>query len=285
MATQLRTGFTHHTSANDRAIINSLVVESIQVAGFEVKYLPRTSNNIDTIFEDAETSSFDDAYAIEMYFGANSLTGFGGDGDLITQFGYEVRDTVQLVVSLSRFVSEIGTPASLERPREGDLIHLPFSKQLYEITFVEDQEPFFQLGYGYIYQLECSLFQYADEEFDTGDVTIDSVETALAYQINLTVNPFTGIFTVGTTVYQGEVGSETAKAEVVLWSSGTNTLRVMNIQGAFKTTEVVKYDGSNYGTVTAIADQDTVTSQSAEFETLADSGIVDFTESNPFGDF
>ena len=78
MATQLRSGFTHHTSTNDRNIINGFVVESIQVVGFDVKYLPRTSNNIDTLFEDAEVSSFNSEFTVEMYFGENSLTGFGG---------------------------------------------------------------------------------------------------------------------------------------------------------------------------------------------------------------
>ena len=275
----LRSGLSHHTSTNDRALIDSLVVESIQFVGFEVSYLPRTSNNVDTLFEDAETSSFETAYTIEMYFGENSLTGFGGEGDMITRFGFEVRDTVQLVVSLSRFKTVVGDPESILRPREGDLIHLPFSKQLYEITFTEDQEPFFQLGYGYIWQMECSLFQYADEEFDTDVAAIDAIETALAYQINLTVTT-SDTFVVGTTVYQGSLGSETAKAEVVSWSSPT--LRVMNIQGAFKNESIT--DGTNNGTVTNVADQDTTTSQSAEIEALGLS-IVDFSESNPFGDF
>ena len=287
MATQLRSGFTHHTSTNDRNIINSLVVESIQVVGFDVKYLPRTSNNIDTLFEDAEVSSFNSEFTVEMYFGENSLTGFGGEGDLITRFGYEIRDTVQLVVSVTRFETEVGDPlkADIDRPREGDLIYFPFSKQLYEITFTEDQEPFFQLGTGYIYQLECSLFQYADEDFDTGDVTIDAIETALSYQINLTLNNITGSFITGNTVYQGvDLASATAKAEIVLWNSPV--LRVMNIQGAFKTQEEVKYDESNKGTIVlnGISDQDTASSQSSEIE-LLETGIVDFSESNPFGEF
>ena len=286
MATQLRSGFTHHVSTNDRNLINNLVVESIQVVGFDVSYLPRTSNNVDTLFEDAETSSFNVAYPIEMYFGENSLTGFGGEGDLITRFGYEVRDSVQFVVSVTRFETEVGDPlkADINKPREGDLIYLPFSKQLYEITFTEDQEPFFQLGYGYVYQLECSLFQYADEDFDTGDVTIDAIETALAYQVNLTLEGISGSFTAGTTIYQGEVGLETAKAEVVSWD--TPVLRVMNIQGAFITQTEVKYDVGNKGTivVNGISDQDTGSSQSSELE-LLETGIVDFSESNPFGEF
>ena len=177
----------------------------------------------------------------------------------------------------------------LNRNSEGDLIYLPFGKagpQLYEITFVEDQIPFFQLGKTFIYQLECSLFQYADEDFDTGSTavqqTINAIESTLSYQINLTLSSITGSFTIGNTVYQGtDLASATAKAEVVSWDSPV--LRVMNIQGAF-VNDVVKYDGSNYGTVSSVADQDTTTSQSSEIETLAQS-IVDFSETNPFGEF
>ena len=104
----VRAGFSHHTSTNDRALVEKLTVESIQFVGFDVQYLPRTSNNIDTLFDDAETSSFDNAYTVEMYFGENSITGWGGEGDLITRFGYEVRDTVQLVIAVSRFETVVG---------------------------------------------------------------------------------------------------------------------------------------------------------------------------------
>lgn len=277
-------------SGTEHTLINDLVVESIQIVGFDVQYLPRTSNNVDTLFEDAETSSFDNAYTVEMYFGENSMTGFGGEGDLITRFGYEVRDTVQLVIAMSRFTSEI-TEASVNpqptitRPREGDLVYFPFSTQLYEITFVEDQVPFFQLGKNFIYQLECSLFQYADEDLDTGVTAIDSIETALSYQVNVTLTDILSTPTAGMPVHQGTFGSETAKAEVVSYSSPI--VRIMNIQGSLKTGETLKTTNLEVvlGTISSIEDQDTTLSQSTEIETLADSGIVDFTESNPFGEF
>ena len=280
----VRVGFPHHTDTKDRALLDKLVVESIQFVGFDVNYLPRTSNNIDTLFEDAEVSSFNDSYAVEMYFGENSLTGFGGEGDLITRFGYEVRDTVQLVIAVSRFDTEVGAvgKASISRPREGDLIHFPFSSQIYEITFVEDMIPFFQLGKNFIYQLECSLFQYADEDFDTGVTAVDAIETALSYQLSLRLSGSGQTFTVGTTVYQGAVGSETAIAEVASWNP--QWLNVMNIQGTFKIeTTLIGTEGT--GVVLEVAEVNKATSQSTEIEALADSGIVDFSETNPFGDF
>ena len=205
----VRAGFTHHTSTTDQALVTSLVSETIQVVGFDVNYLPRTQNNIDTLFDDAESESFTTSYTIEMYFGQDTINGFGGGGDIITRFGYEIQDTCQLVCAMSRFTDVVTAgDANIIKPREGDLIYLPLSKQLYEITFTEDQIPFFQLGKNYIWQMECSLFRYDQEDMNTGIANVDNIETA------------TDTFT-----------------------------------------------------------------QSTDIETNADSGIVDFTESNPFGVF
>ncbi|MAH43568.1 hypothetical protein CL614_07685 [archaeon] len=205
----IRTGFTHHSSTTEQSLVQNLVTEAIQVAGFDVNYLPRTSNNIDTIFDDAEKNSFTTSYAIEMYFGQDTIQGFGGGGDVLGRFGYEVQDACQLVCSMSRFTAIVTAgDATITRPREGDLIYLPFSSQLYEITFSEDQVPFFQLGKNYIWQMECSLFRYAQDTLDTGISAIDDIATA--------------------------------------------------------------------------TDQFT---QSTDIETAADGGIVDFTETNPFGTY
>ena len=205
----VRTGFTHHTSTTEQALVQNLVTESIQIVGFDVNYLPRTSNNMDTLFDDAEKNSFTTSYVIEMYFGQDTIQGFGGGGDVLGRFGYEVQDACQLVCSMSRFTSVVTAgDANIIKPREGDLIYLPFSKQLYEITFTEDQVPFFQLGKNYIWQMECSLFRYAQDTLTTGISEVDDIATA--------------------------------------------------------------------------TDQFT---QSADIETAADGGIVDFTETNPFGTY
>ena len=151
----VRTAFTHHSSTAEQALVTSLVTETIQIVGFDVNYLPRTQNNIDTLFEDAERDSFSASHTIEMYFGQDTLQGFGGGGDVITRFGYEIQDTCQLVVSMSRFTAVVtAADSSIIKPNEGDLIYLPFSSQLYEITFTEDQIPFFHLGKNYVWQIE-----------------------------------------------------------------------------------------------------------------------------------
>jgi len=173
----VRTAFTHHSSTAEQALVTSLVTETIQIVGFDVNYLPRTQNNIDTLFEDAERDSFSASHTIEMYFGQDTLQGFGGGGDVITRFGLEIQDTCQLVVSMSRFTAVVtAADSNITKPNEGDLIYLPLSSQLYEITFTEDMIPFFQLGKNYIWQMECSLFRYGQQDLETGITAVDAIE-------------------------------------------------------------------------------------------------------------
>ena len=282
--------FNHGTSVVEQTLLNNMVVESIQIMGFDVNYLPRTRNNIDTLFEDAERNSFTTQHTIEMYLDENTLVSGFGNADTVTRFGFEVPDTAQFTVSQSRFTDVVtAADATILLPREGDLVYLPMSKQVYEIMFVEDMVPFFQIGKNYVYRLDSQLFQYADEELDTGIADIDSVETTLSYHIDLTMNVGgSGTFTVGSTVYQGStLATSTARGEVVSWDSSTRVLRVMNIDGSFAVSTAVT-DGtaswvlSSYDAMTMAGDG---FSQNLEIETDADSGIVDFSETNPFGNF
>ena len=282
--------FNHGTSVVEQTLLNNMVVESIQIMGFDVNYLPRTRNNIDTLFEDAERNSFTTQYTIEMYLDENTLVSGFGNADTVSRFGFEVPDTAQFTVAQSRFTDVVTAgDATILLPREGDLVYLPMSKQIYEIMFVEDMVPFFQIGKNYVYRLDSQLFQYADEELDTGITDIDSVETTLSYHIDLTMNVGgSGTFTVGSTVYQGStLATSTARGEVVSWDSSTRILRVMNIDGSFTVSTAVT-DGtaswvlSSYDAMTMAGDG---FSQNLEIETDADSGIVDFSETNPFGNF
>ena len=204
-----RSAFTHNTSTIEQDLVQNMVDEVIQIVGFDLKYLPRTRNNIDTLFDDAERESFSTAHTLEMYFGQDTIQGFGGGGDVIGRFGLEILDTCQLVCSVKRFADVItAADSNIIRPQEGDLIYIPMSSQIYEITFTEDMIPFFQLGKNYVWQMETSLFRYGQEDLSTGITEVDAVESQA----------------------------------------------------------------------------DTFT-QSTAIETDADSGIVDFTESNPFGTF
>ena len=271
-------------NTNEHYLVQSMVDESIKNFGIDVQYLPRTQNNIDTILNDAETSSFSTKYTIEVYLG--TLEGFGGQ-DQIGQFGFEVRDTADFIISMKTFDTIVTTADStILRPREGDLIYLPFSKQLFELTFVEDEQPFFQLGKNYVYQVSTALFRYEDEDFDTGDADIDVIETNLAQRTVLTLQAGgTGTFVAGETVTQAlAAGSVVAE---VLTFVGT-TLTVIDRSGNFIASNSIPITTSSASWTITGVDTNTMAddpiSDNLEFET-AGTSVIDFTETNPFGEF
>ena len=273
-------------NTNEHYLVQSMVDESIKNFGIDLQYLPRTQNNIDTILNDAETSSFSTAYTMEVYLG--TLEGFGGQ-DQIGQFGFEVRDTADFIISMKTFDTIVTTADStILRPREGDLIYLPFSKQLFELTFVEDEQPFFQLGKNYVYQVSTALFRYEDEDFDTGDADIDVIETNLAQRTVLTLQAGgTGTFGSGESVSQA-LAAGSVLAEVLTFV-GT-TLTVIDRSGNFIASNSIPIVGATSGASWTITGVDTNTmaddpiSDNLEFET-AGTSVIDFTETNPFGEF
>ena len=273
-------------NTNEHYLVQSMVDESIKNFGIDVQYLPRTQNNIDTILNDAETSSFSTAYTMEVYLG--TLEGFGGQ-DQIGQFGFEVRDTADFIISMKTFDTIVTTADStILRPREGDLIYLPFSKQLFELTFVEDEQPFFQLGKNYVYQVSTALFRYEDEDFDTGIADVDVIETNLAQRTVLTLQAGgTGTFGSGESVSQA-LAAGSVLAEVLTFV-GT-TLTVINRSGNFIASNSIPIVGATSGASWTITGVDTNTmaddpiSDNLEFET-AGTSVIDFTETNPFGEF
>lgn len=158
----------NHT--NEQDLIHKLVEESIQIMGIDVVYLPRELQKEDTLFGEDVISSFTETYPIEMYI--ESIESFEGEGDLLQKFGLAVKDEVNLTVATRRFEEETGMTV----PREGDLIYFPLSKGMFEIKFVEDEQPFYPLGTLPMYKLRCELFDYSYEQIDTGDEDIDLVD-------------------------------------------------------------------------------------------------------------
>ena len=166
------------------------------------------------------------------------------------------------------------------------MIWFPITKHLFEIQFVEVEKPFYQLGKGYVWECQCELFEYSDEEIDTGIAELDAIETAFANAITVgLVAGGTGDFTAGETVTGG---SSNVTAEVKSWDSSTRTLIVLNRSGTFTIPETLTGGTSSASWTTAtyntIDNKNAAISidQNYEFET-ADNEIIDFTEANPFG--
>ena len=137
----------------------------------DVLYCPREIIQKDGVFNEEVIGEFNDSYLIEAYM--ENFDGFQGGGDLLTKFGVAQTDEITMVISQQRFSDLISQFLLLdkdyqapERPQEGDLIYLPLTSNYFEIKFVEHEEPFYQLGKGYVYKLRAELFEYSDEQGD-----------------------------------------------------------------------------------------------------------------------
>lgn len=170
--------FFQNGTAGEQSLIQSLVNEQIKMYGIEVYYMPRKYLTKFTVIKEVIQSEFDNAYPIEAY--VDSYDGYAGEGTILSKFGIQEKDDLTLIVSRERFEDYI-TPLiknlpNIElatRPKEGDLIYFPLGERLFEIKYVEHEQPFYQLQKNYVYQLRCELFRYEDEVIDTGVETID----------------------------------------------------------------------------------------------------------------
>ena len=177
-------------SRGEQRLVQSLINEHLKIYGVEVTFIPRKFVNQSTIIEEVTASKFDDNFAIEAY--VENYDGYAGAGDVLTKFGMSLRDEVTLTISKERFEEFIapfmdsGDDFELSsRPREGDLVFFPLGQRLFEIKFVEHEEPFYQLGSNYVYKLKCELFEYEDEVIDTSIEAIDTQVDDVGYIADL----------------------------------------------------------------------------------------------------
>ena len=297
---------------SEQLLYEDLIIESLGIYGQDVYYIPRTIVNRDSILNEDPASTFDDAFLMEMYI--ENTEGFEGEGDLYSKFGLQIKDTATFIVSRRRWDDRVGPFSSQvenPKPAEGDLVFLPMTNSFFEINFVEDEQPFYQLSNLPVYKLECSLFEYNDEDFETGVEEIDTATAKAAYQLPLDVTITGGNhFTVGEIVEQiitpasggtpavrvfGEVQQRTKSSDILskIWvsnigSDGTTETKTFTTgatitgkeSGFTGTIAKIYSDVTDTTGVTMPADEE---AQNVDFELDAD-GFIDFSESNPFGD-
>ena len=158
----------------EQNLLNDLIVESIQIHGMNVVYIPRQLNNFDPLLGTDDQSSYTKTYLIEMYL--KSIMGFSGDREFMSKFaGLEIRDQVVWTVSRTRFQADIGDDIGSIRPREGDVIYFPVNERIFQIKHVDQYEMMYPLGQAYTWEITCELFEYSDEHFDTGIHHLDRI--------------------------------------------------------------------------------------------------------------
>ena len=177
-------------SRGEQRLVQSLINEHLKIYGVEITFIPRKFVNQSTIIEEVTASKFDDNFSLEAY--VDTYDGYAGAGDVLTKFGMSLRDEVTLTISKERFEEFIAPFMDADddielssRPREGDLVFFPLGQRLFEIKFVEHEEPFYQLGSNYVYKLKCELFEYEDEVIDTSIEAIDTQVEDVGYIADL----------------------------------------------------------------------------------------------------
>ena len=227
----------------EQHLYEDLMIEQLRIYGQDVFYIPRTLVKEDELFGEDTLSKFDDAYQIEMYF--ENVEGYEGEKEIMSKFGLQMNEDVTFVVARRRFEQLVSHDSNLivkTRPNEGDLVYFPKVKKVFEISFVDHDDPFYKIHNVPAFKLKCKTFEYSGEDIDTGITEIDAIESANSLdmlQHQLTLEDGTGQIQLETGDYI--------------------------IQEAF-VVDTIDENAMN------------------DFFETQDDNIIDFSESNPFGD-
>lgn len=277
--------FQHQYNAvtQDQTLFNNLIVESIQVKGLMHYYLPRTLKNFDAFFGEDQASAFNSAIGIEMYL--KTVEGYGGEGSFLEKFGLEIRDSAVLVVAISRFQEEVTSVfPSIKRPMEGDIIAFPSPVdnriRFFEISFVNNESVFYQIGKLYTYELTVKNFEYSGETFQTGITALDSYDTTHSLSTEILVAAGAINYSVGERVSQ--IGGFSGECI----SFANNTLVLIKIVGELDETLplIGAISGASRTIVTLETEvgQDSALNDNDYVQTKVTEGLINFSESNPF---
>ena len=276
---------------SEQLLVEDLLIEALKIYGMDVYYLPRSSGDeVDYIYGEDSNKQYTAAYPIELYL--ENVTGMDGEQDFISKFGLEIRDEVTLLVSRRRFASTVPQ----RRPHEGDLIYVPLVQNFFEITFVEhenNQAMFYTLGRGrganvYVYALKLKQFVFSNELVSTGITEVDDQIRDAYSRTRITLNTGSGTFVNDEIVYQGNsLANATAQAIVHTFTKNTH-IDVVRTKGTFISGSIKGNTSNALWTINTVSDTATMNTafedvvDNARIEAEAD-GIMDWTETNPFG--
>ena len=196
---------------------------------------------------------------------SSNLTTVSGDGSF-----YIIQDTAA---------------TDADRPLEGDLVYHPVLTKVFEVSFVDHDEPFHQLDNNPVYKLRCKQYEYSQEVISTGIAAIDAIEDDL---------------TTDTTEYQFTLEQSTTQNENMALEYSLDGLLLEETDGDNITAEnddssvgtnILLENAADSGDPAYLIQEDYIvgdmstdkTAQNELFDSL-DDDILDFSESNPFGD-
>jgi len=227
----------------EQHLYEDLMIEQLKIYGQDVYYIPRTLVKEDQLLGEDVLSKFGDAYLIEMYF--ENVEGYEGEKEIMSKFGLQMNEDATFVVAKRRFEQLVSTDSNLivkTRPNEGDLVYFPRVKKMFEISFVDHDDPFYQVHNIPAFKLKVKTFEYGSEDIDTGIAEIDAIETDNSLDAGL---------------------------HQLSMEDGTGS--ILSETGHYIILETYKVDTIDENAMN-------------DFFDTADDSVLDFTESNPFGD-
>lgn len=93
--------FNNFSYGREQDLVEDLVIESIRQYGHNVRYIPRTIVARDNLYSEDSLSTFDAAAEVEVYI--KNVEGFEGEGDLLSKFGLQLRDQITFTMARKRF--------------------------------------------------------------------------------------------------------------------------------------------------------------------------------------
>jgi len=262
----------------EQNLYEDLMIEQLKIYGQDVFYIPRTLVKEDELFGEDTLSKFGDAYLIEMYF--ENVEGYEGEKEIMSKFGLQMNEDVTFVVARRRFEQLVSHDSNLivkTRPNEGDLVYFPKVNKIFEISFVDHDDPFYQVHNVPAFKLKCKTFEYSSEDMDTGIAEIDAIEAdnsldQLVYQITMEQS---GTYNEGIELESGdgnlEQETQTGGTDNIIGEDETGGENVVLETGDYIIQEAY---------VTETIDENAMN----DFFDKQDDTVIDFTESNPFGD-
>lgn len=231
--------FNLYNNKTEQNTIEDLICESIKIHGFETFYLP--NDNVDArdlFYGEDPVKKFKSAFPIEMYL--SNATEYGGDKEFFSKFGLEIKNTAQVIVTKRSFSQRV-PQNTFTRPRDGDLVFIPFMNgtgELFEITFTNQTKDFMMLGRSvpYFYELTLEKYKYSQEVVDTGINSIDQLVTDSGFTLHLNTGAGSGDYLIKEIVFQsldGTYANNAVSATVQGWIKLTDIVSVSNISGEF----------------------------------------------------
>jgi len=200
----------------------------------------------------------------------------------------EDHSVLETVTSGSDFYLLTETDAvSTDRPYEGDLVYHPILGKIFEVSFVDHDEPFHQLDNNPIYKLNCKQFEYSSDALDTGITDIDSIEDTESrntrdYEFTLEQS----------TAQNEEINIQHARSNFGLLLEETSGDNIIGEDDETSIgTSILLENSADTGDDSYLLTEDYIvgdyvqdkTAQNELFDKL-DDNVLDFSESNPFGD-